>query len=723
MDKKSIKRLFLAVLLSFLLIGNWAATEYFAAKLGYQPLLGSPIFSLGERLIYYPWDFWVWFFKFYEDAPRVFAMGFSIIGMCFGAGIVIVAVLRRVLIKKPLTSCGTAHWASREDIWEAKLLDGKGIFLGKTEDGYYLRDNDNRHALVVSPTRGGKGTGLVVPTGLSWPESVVFVDIKGEIYSITSGYRKNTLHQTIIKFDPTNDEGSAGFNPLDEVRLYTKDEIKDTINIVHAIARPDGSDKPDHWRDLAASMIEGVVLHLKYIQQGDASFGDVLGFVFGEIPIRERLREMAVTVHGATDEQKNFLLEAYGATDGVHPFVKQKAYTFLQKEEKEFAGIMSTVEELLKDFSDPILAKNTSYSSFCIRDLMYAEKPISLYLIVPPSDLERMAKFFRLIVVLIYQRLTEHMAFQDGRPAPDYNHKLLLLLDEFPALGRIVEFEKSLGYIAGYGLRAFIIIQGLNQLFAQHMYGRSTSIIDNCHIRVFHTPNDDQTPEYVSKMMGKETIEVKNRTFRNDLLQFLGENSYNVQEKGKDLMTAAQISSELDGEEEIIFVAGRAPIKCRKIRYFNDANFKSRVQAEVPTDSLYEMEERKARKAEICAALAELDAEKTEKARHLREIKEKMDEIAEAEYIAKSEAKIAKFEEEKQEAMNAEIDAALGMQLSEDATNEEAAKDSATDEAEEAADAEAGDDSPLDDFGQPDGFTDLTTGTFMEGQEDFSVDF
>ena len=721
MEKKNIKRLFLAVLLGFLLVGNWAATEYFAAKLGYQPLLGSPIFSLGERPIYLPWDFWVWFIKFYEDAPKVFAMGFSIIGICFGAGIVIVAMLRRVLIKKPLTSCGTAHWASRKDIEEAKLLDGKGVFLGKTEDGYYLRDNDNRHALVVAPTRSGKGVGLVVPTGLSWTESIVFIDIKGEIYSITSGYRKNTLHQTVIKFDPTSDEGSAGFNPLDEIRLYTNDEIKDTINIVHAIARPDGSDKPDHWRDLAASMIEGVVLHLKYIQDGDASFGDVLGYVFGEIPIRQRLQDMAITVHGKNDEQRKFLQEAYGAEDGVHPFVKQKAYTFLQKEDKEFAGIMSTVEELLKDFSDPILAKNTSFSSFHIRDLMYAQPPISLYLIVPPSDLERMAKFFRLIVVLIYQRLTEHMAFEDGRPAPDYNHKLLLLLDEFPALGRIVEFEKSLGYIAGYGLRAFIIIQGLNQLFAQHMYGRNTSIIDNCHIRVFHTPNDDQTPEYMSKMMGKETIEVRNRTFHNDLLQFLGENSYNVQEKGKDLMTAAQIS-ELDSEAEIIFVAGRAPIKCRKIRYFQDSNFMKRLQAEVSTDSLYELEERKARKLEICAALAELDADKTEKARYLRQLKEKMEEIAEAEYIAKSEAAIAKFKDKQQEAMNAEIDAALGMQLAGDGTNEEAAKDASENEDDEAKE-EPVDDSPLDETAQPDGFMDITSETFMEGQDDFEVDF
>ena len=723
MDKKNIKRLFLGVLLTFLLIGNWAATEYFAVKLGYQPLLGSPIFSLGDRLIYPPWDFWVWFFRFYEDAPKVFAMGFSIIGMCFSVGIVIVAMLRRILIKKPLTSCGTAHWASEEEIREAKLLDGKGIFLGKTADGRYLRDNDNRHALVVAPTRSGKGVGLVVPTGLSWQESIVFIDIKGELYSITSGYRGATLHQSIIKFDPTNEEGSAGFNPLDEIRLYTRSEIKDTINIVRAISRPDGGDKPDHWRDLAASMIEGVVLHLKYIQQGDASLADVLGFIFGEISVRQRLKDMAVTVHGANEEQKKFLLKAYGAADGIHPFVKQKAYTFLQKEDKEFAGIVSTVEELLKDYSDPILAKNTSFSSFHIRDLMYGEKPVSLYLIAPPSDLERLGKFFRLIVVLIYQRLTEHMAFKDGRPAPDYNYKLLLLLDEFPALGRIVEFEKSLGYIAGYGLRALIIVQGLNQLFAQHMYGKSTSIIDNCHIRVFHTPNDKETPTYLSETLGNETYEAINRNYHNDMTKILGEYTYTVQEKGKELMTAAQISTMCD-KEEIIFVAGRSPISCKKIQYFNDKNFKVKLRAAVPTDSLYELEERRYRKMEICMALAAQEEERLEKARHLRKLQEKMEEIAEAEFIAKSEAKIAQFEEKKQEAMNAAIDEALGMQLAGDGTNEEAIKDSAKQENDEAEDEDGNeDDSSVDNFAADGDFSDFTSETFMDGQHDLDYDF
>lgn len=659
---KRLRRLFASILLVAFLMGNWAATEYFAFKLGYQKLLGSPAFSLGDYLVYYPWDFFVWFARFSGDAPGAFARGFTIIGMVFGAGIMVVAVLKRNLIKKPLSSCGTAHFATVEDMQEAKLLDGKGIFLGKTEDGRYLRDNDNRHALVVSPTRGGKGVGLVTPTGLSWSESAVFVDIKGEIYGLTAGYRKEVLGQTIIKFDPTNPVGSARYNPLDEIRMCSENEIKDCVNIVHAIARPDGSDKPDHWRDLAASMVEGVVLHLKYMQQGDVCFGDVLRFIFGEIPIRERLREMSTAQHGCTPEQAEFLRANYGAADGVHPFVKQKAFTFLQKEDREFAGIMSTVEEILKDFFDPILDKNTSQSSFKIHDLMNRDEAVSLYLIVPPSDLSRMAKFFRLIVVLIYQRLTEKMEFEAGRPVEHYKHKLLLLLDEFPALGRIIEFEKALGYIAGYGLRAFIIIQGLNQLFAPQMYGRNTSIIDNCHIRVFHTPNDSETPTYMSNMMGKETIEVRSRAFQNDLLQFLGENSYSVQEKGRELMTAAEIS-EMDAEDEIIFVAGRAPIRCKKIRYFKDRNFVSRLREAPATDSLYSLEERTQRKAAACEALVAADEEKIVEARRVREMTEKLDAIKQEQYLKEAEKKVAAYEESQKKERDEAIEVAIGSAL------------------------------------------------------------
>ena len=704
-----LRRAIFCGLLAAFIVSSWLATQYFAHRLGYQAALGLPLVELASgriRALYEPFALYFWAAAYYQDAPQVFARAFSIVGLGFGAAVILVAVIKRRLHPPQLTSCGSAHWADEAVLREAHLLDGKGIFLGKTADGRYLRDNDNRHAMVISPTRGGKGVGLVTPTALSWPESAVFIDIKGEIYGLTAGYRKEALGQTVIRFDPISTTGSACFNPLDEIRLYTAEEVKDTINIVHAFARPDGSSQPNHWLDLAASFIEGAVLHLKYVQQGDASLADVLHYLFGEIRVRDRLWEMAKGPQAVTEAQRAFLAATYGVTDGGHPFVRQKAYTFLQKDEREFAGILSTVEEILKDFFDPILARNTSLSSFHIHDLMHADAPVSLYLIVPPSDLGRLAKFFRVIIVLLYQRLTEKMSFAGGRPKPDYRHQLLLLLDEFPALGRIEEFEKALGYIAGYGLRAFIIVQGLNQLFAPHMYGKQTSIIDNCHIRVFHTPNDVETPEYMAKMLGKTTIKVRNQSYANDLGQLFGAHSYNVQEKGRDLMTAAEIS-EMDAETELIFVAGRPPIRCRKIRYYQDQNFIARLRPAPPTDTLYPLAEREARKAAICAALQAQDAELIARARELREAREQMERIQQDELIAKSRQQQAKAQARQAAAIAA---AATGL----GALGNTAAGDA--DAAEPATGAP-------DDTGQPDGFDDLTSGEFLPGQADFDIDF
>ena len=284
----------------------------------------------------------------------------------------------------------------------------------------------------------------------------------------------------------------------------------------------------------------------------------------------------------------------------------------------------------------------------------------------------------------------------------------------------------------------------MNQLFAPHMYGRNTSIIDNCHIRVFHTPNDAETPDYVSKMMGKKTITVRNKSYQNDLWQLLGENSYNVQEKGRDLMTAAEIS-ELDAEDEIIFVAGRPPIRCKKIRYYQDKNFERRLREAPKTDSLYPLEERERRKEEICAAIRQNDAEKVARAREMKEMQEKLFRLNEEEAMRKGLARLEKHEKEqaeKQETMmQQEVSAALLAKTMTDAVPSEVAGAVSEAEAAEASEdgapagASAGDGASVigsaegatgslpDETGQPDGFDDRTSGQYVEGRDAYDFDF
>ncbi len=114
----------------------------------------------------------------------------------------------------------------------------------------------------------------------------------------------------------------------------------------------------------------------------------------------------------------------------------------------------------------------------------------------PPSDLSRTKPLMRLLLNQIGRRLTEE------KPDPA-RRKLLLMLDEFPALGRLDFFEQTLAFIAGFGIRAYLIAQSLNQI--EKAYGPNNSILDNCHVRIAFATNDERTAKRVSEALGTAT--------------------------------------------------------------------------------------------------------------------------------------------------------------------------------------------------------------------------
>ena len=151
-------------------------------------------------------------------------------------------------------------------------------------------------------------------------------------------------------------------------------------------------------------------------------------------------------------------------------------------------------------YRDPTIAAVTSRCDWRIADLISAEHPVSLYLVVPPSDISRTKPLIRLILNQIGRRLTESL---DGSDGIARKHKLLLMLDEFPALGRLDFFESALAFMAGYGLRAFLIAQSLNQI--EKAYGPNNAILDNCHVRVAFASNDERTGKRISDALGAAT--------------------------------------------------------------------------------------------------------------------------------------------------------------------------------------------------------------------------
>lgn len=128
----------------------------------------------------------------------------------------------------------------------------------------------------------------------------------------------------------------------------------------------------------------------------------------------------------------------------------------------------------------------------------------------------------------------------------------------------------AIATMAGYQLRSLIIIQNLSQLYS--IYGKDTSIISNCAVRVFYTPNDDNTPKVISNMLGKETITVTSKSETNNLLK----KNTSWQSAARDLMTVDEVLN-LPESQEIVFINGKRPILAKKLLYYKIPFFLNRV--------------------------------------------------------------------------------------------------------------------------------------------------
>lgn len=607
MDVKT-RRILVALFLLALLVSSQFATQKIASILEYNSALNWCIYDAGEFKVYFPFAWINWWAKFgTEDNDWFFTRyGFNIVSVTMTFLGIMILIYRMYLLPKGTTNYGSAHFATLEEIKATKeidppgLLSGKGVILGILDDGQLLRDDTKTHILVCAPTRSGKGVGIIIPTLLTWEHSVVVTDIKGENWALTAGWRKKYLNNVVLKFDPTC-ENSSCYNPFDEVRIRTKYEVRDIQNIVKIFVDPTGKGAEGnnaHWINSAAALLTAVVLHLKYTKES-VNMYDVLEFLysdrenpsdgnseaeedgFGEqapLTLQDKMQQL-IENNFEHDPSGELFARLYGKQIGgkMHPLVKQYFQSMVDKPDKEFGSILSTLDTVLNTYRDPIISYNMRQSDFTMSDLMNNDKPVSLYLVFPPSDIDRVKPLFRVIVEMLYRRNTEAMEFKDGKNV-EKKHRLLMLLDEFPALGKLETYETAMAFIAGYGMKSLIITQDINQI--EKLYTQTNSIVSNCQVQVYHTPSDNKTPKFISDKLGKHTIQVKSTSVNGSLLN-LGGRSHNHSEIARDLMTPDEVNT-MDKKKELIFVNGVAPILCNKIRFYEIPYFTKRTKIEAP---------------------------------------------------------------------------------------------------------------------------------------------
>ncbi len=538
-----------AVVLAFM----WGATEWVAWRLAFQPQLGHPWFEILGWPVYQPPAFFWWWFAYDPYAPQIFIEG-AYVAASGGIAAVIVAIAMsvwRAREVKRITTYGSARWAEAREVRDAGLLGHDGALLGRWCD-QYLRHDGPEHVLCFAPTRSGKGVGLVVPTLLTWPGSAIVHDIKGENWTLTAGWR--ACFGRVLLFDPTN-AASAAYNPLLEVRRGEW-EVRDVQNIADVLVDPEGAlERRNHWEKTSHSLLVGAILHVLYAEP-DKTLAGVANFLSDpRRPIETTLRAMMTTPH---------LGEL-----GVHPVVASSARELLNKSDNERSGVLSTAMSFLGLYRDPVVATVTRQCDWRIRDLVEGSAPATLYLVVPPSDISRTKPLVRLILNQIGRRLTEDLEAERRR------HRLLLMLDEFPALGRLDFFESALAFMAGYGLKSFLIAQSLNQI--EKAYGQNNSILDNCHVRVSFATNDERTAKRVSDALGTATEMRAMKNYAGHRLSpWLGHLMVSRQETARPLLTPGEVM-QLPHDDELVLVSGCLPIRAKKARYFEDSELKARI--------------------------------------------------------------------------------------------------------------------------------------------------
>lgn len=581
------------------------ATQYIAHGFNYHPGLGHPWF----RHIYNPFSWMGWWHQPWavgtmplQHAQVVGYLTCSVASILFFTG----GLLRNRTPRRHEGVHGTSKWAAEKDLVAGGVLGAptggwwqrwrkhenepiEGVFVGGWKDKHsnlhYLRHNGPEHVLGIGPLRSGKSLGLVVPTLVTWRHSVITYDEKGELWEMTSGWRSTEADNICLRFEPASPQNAVRWNPFAECKFGTALEFRDVGNVVEAIGDPQERGVEGHFDQTAVSFLVGLVLHVAYTLRPTGKIvtpGDVL---------------RALNEPGKTSETLlNEMVRNTHLKGRQHPEIAVNAQSLLNKDPRERSGVGSTADRMLKVFKDPIVAANTSSSDFTIHDLMNADKPISLYIVTRGMDKKRLQPLVRLLLGLTMTRLcSADMTVVDGEQKAPHKRRLLFLVDEFASLGGMPEIPEALSKCAGYGIKAYLLVQDREQIV--HAYGDNENITSHTHIKAVYAPNNQHTAEWLESAIGDMTVVVENVTESGQRLGNINAFSRSMQTIKRPLITASEIRELRTATKNehgrivepghmLILIAGRSPIYGMQTLYFLDPEMMRRVSIEAPVQSI-----------------------------------------------------------------------------------------------------------------------------------------
>ena len=447
---------------------------------------------------------------------------------------------------------GDAKWATFKEKQDAGLYEKSGIIVGQERSWFglskrYLVYGGTTSVLMAAPTRSGKGVAIAIPNLLTWGESRVGVDVKMENWNASAGYRSKHGQQCfLLNFAPRNLK-THRWNPL----FYITNNSAFKINDIQKIGQmffPKIDNEPPIWQSSARSLWLGIILYLLETEGLPVTMGEALRQItMGDERLEKKIAERQ---------------------QGNNP-VSMECYLalreFLDTPDKTRGSIRKSFTSALELFYNPVIDAATSGNDFDLRDLR--KKRMSIYVGVTPDDLDRLAPlinlFFQQVIDINTRVLPEH--------DPTLKHQVLLLMDEFTALGRIAILSKGISYISGYGLRMLTIIQSPSQL---DIYGKSEAenFIENHSLQIYFPPKSVRVAKELSDTIGTTTVKSKSRSRQ---LSGHTRRSESQSDHGRALLMPQEVRA-IGQKSEILILENCPPVKCEKITWYKDKIFLER---------------------------------------------------------------------------------------------------------------------------------------------------
>jgi type IV secretion system protein VirD4 len=436
------------------------------------------------------------------------------------------------------------------------------ILIGKTGRDYH-HFHGSEHGALYAKTGSGKSSSFVIPNCFSWRGSLVVLDVKGEAFRATAGYRSQVLGQDVYVFDPAaEDERSHRWNPLQPVQ-------RDSVNRFDQISRqafmlfPEAasgstSNADAFWTPSARGAFTAVATLLCETPGQRFDMAEVLRcFARGDSQqvLANMIKQRRVSKGPGYSQI---------AVDGASDYLNGSA--------DQVGGIRKMTSTRLQSWFNPRIAAATAASDFDLRDIR--RRPMTVYVRVAPGNIARMRPLLALFFDALVNLNTDATAEED----PTIKHQVLVIMDEFIRFGFVPSLTEAAQYIRGYGFRLFYVVQNKAQVRAKYGEDGAADIFDNCGAEIIFGTNDLKLTKELSERIGDDTINVTTQNRPRFWAWMNWSKQSEAEHPHRRPLMLAQEVSRMAPEDQIVLRAGMLPMKTQRARWFDDPNFTSRVR-------------------------------------------------------------------------------------------------------------------------------------------------